>query len=60
MRPRRVLLTEELYQKLIQAFMGCLNLRQSVVEKTLDNFLTDLLEHLASEPQVLKGLLSNQ
>jgi hypothetical protein len=44
MHTRRVLLTEELYQKLIHAFMGCLNLRQSVVEKTLDNFLTDLLE----------------
>lgn len=58
MRAKKIAISEELYDKLVLAFSSSIGIRQSVVEKSLESFLTDLLEYLANEPETLRELLS--
>jgi len=59
MQSKRIAVSAELHQKLIDALATSLGIRQSLAEKSLETFLADVLERLADEPALLKELLSS-
>jgi predicted DNA-binding protein len=59
MRLKKIFLPEELHEKLIYAFSTSLGIRKSVVERSIESFITDLLDYLSREPEKLRELLSS-
>ena len=59
MQSKRIAISAELHQKLIEALAMSLGIRQNLAEKSLETFLSDVLERLADEPSLLKELLSS-
>ena len=59
MNSKKVVIPQELHQKIIHAMSTALAIREAVIEKSFDNFLGELLERLAGDHALLRKLLSS-
>lgn len=59
MHAKKIAIAPELHRQLVAAIAAILGIRETIIEKSFETFLSDLLEHLAADRAMLGNLLSS-